>query len=667
MRKKTNWKQFIVSLVVIWSFIFVDIPVAKAQDLEVSADISGGFVFRSPRQTKSAFRNSSIAKRVTTQKAATKKKVKTQTLAVAKAKPRPKPKQVDPGQIGSLLIASNKPKPKPKPTPKPKPGQKPKPTPTPIQVGPTDAELSDTFAGGGEVYLERGQIDDAIKLFRKAVELNKNNETAKLALSEALVEKGDALADSETPENSISFYDEAIKANDKNSSAYVGLAEVYDDLDQRDKAIFNYEKALEYSPELTELNAPIGILYYQKGEISTAENYLQKAVSTEPNSAETQYFLGLVKYKNNNNDEALKAFLKATNLDPTSSEAFYYLGETYDRLDKDQDAIKAYKQATTINPKYTDAWFDLGVALYTRGKDKKDTNYLNEAILAYQKVNQIDTAYNKGAGHAYLGDAYRALGDLARVESNNPQLQQPSIAQYSKANGEYSIAVSQDQNNLDLLSRFGYTLGREGKWTRSIEVLNQAINLKPNDIDYLNLGWAYLNSGRNDLIMKNEVSGKDKLAKAKVNLQKAVSYNSTNDNVVVATNLNLGSVLNDLGEFQTAIDVLKVVTSRRSDWYFASNELGNAYFAVKDFNNAVEQFKHATDVNDKYAQGFYNLGMSYHALGNKKEAKKALDKLKKLDPNLYKMLDFNLGIPFNQVPGVNNITNKIPSVPRFPY
>jgi superkiller protein 3 len=663
MRKKTDWKQFIVSLVVIWSFIFVDIPVAKAQDLEVSADISGGFVFRSPRQTKSAFRNSSSAKRVTTQKVATKKKVKTQAVAIAKAKPRPKPKPFDPGKLNAALIASNKPK--PKPTPKPKPGQKPKPTPTP--TGQTDAELSDTFAGGGEVYLERGQIDDAVKLFRKAVEFNKNNEPAKLGLSEALVEKGDSFSESETPETSIAYYEEAIKANDKNSSAYVGLAEVYDDLDQRDKAIFNYEKALQYSPELTELYSPIGILYYQKGDIKNAENYLQKAISTEPNGAETQYFLGLVRFKQNDNSEALKAFLNATKLDPTSSEAFYYLGETYDRLDKDQDSINAYKQATTINPRYTDAWFDLGVALYTRGKDKKDTNYLNEAITAYQKVNQLDNAYNKGAGHAYLGDAYRALGDLARVDSTNQQLQQPSIAQYSKANGEYSIALSQDANNLDLLSRFGYTLGREGKWTRSIEILNQAISIKPNDIDYLNLGWAYLNSGRNDLMMKNEASGKDKLAKAKVNLQKAVSYNSSNDNIVVATNLNLGSVLNDLGEFQAAVDALKIVTSRKNNWYFASNELGNAYFALKDFNNAVEQFKRATDVNDKYAQGFYNLGMSYHALGNKKEAKKALDKLKKLDPNLYKILDFNLGIPFGQVPGVNNVTNKIPNIPKFPY
>ncbi len=641
MNKELKWKKFLTTLILLWAFVFGNLPIINAQDVTMSDDISGGFVFRSSTQKKSAFRNSSSAKRVVTQKAETRKKVKTQVAAVSKTKQRPKPTKVDPSKIDPNLIAKTK----SKATPMPKGGKKPPVTPK----GPTDAELSNTFAGGAEVYLERGNIDEAVKLFRKAIEFDSKNTDAKLGYSEALVTKAETFTDSENPETATFFYEEAIKQNDKNSVAYVGLAEYYDSIDQNDKALTNYELALKYAPELTELYSPIGILYYQKGEVALAESYLAKAITSSPNSAETQYFLGLVRYKQNRNDEALNAFNLATKLDPNYSEAFYYLGETYDRLNKDKETIEAYKKATTINPKYVDAWFDLGVALYNRGKEKKNTEFLNDAIAAYQKVNQLQGNFNKGEAHANLADVYAELKD------------------YAKANGEYGISVSQNPNDPELLSKYGFSLGRDKKWTRSIEVLNQAVSVKQNDIDYVNLGWAYLNSGRNDLLNKQEVTGKEKITKAKESLQKAVALNPSNENVKATAYLNLGVSLNDLGDAKAAIEALKVTVGIRKNWEFALNELGSAYFAINDLNNAVDQFKRATDINDKFARAFYNLGMSYHGLGNKKEAKKALDKVKKLDANLAKLLEFNLNVTFNAIPGVPNPMNKIPKIPKLPF
>ena len=90
-------------------------------------------------------------------------------------------------------------------------------------------------------------------------------------MSEALVVKGDETLERTGAQNAAALYEESLKLNDKNAAAYASLAEIYDEQNQNDKALANYEKALALSPELTELYAPVGILYMQKGEIAKAE------------------------------------------------------------------------------------------------------------------------------------------------------------------------------------------------------------------------------------------------------------------------------------------------------------------------------------------------------------------------------------------------------------
>ena len=72
---------------------------------------------------------------------------------------------------------------------------------------------------------------------------------------------------------------------------------------------------------------------------------------------------------------------------------------------------------------------------------------------------------------------------------------------------------------------------------------------------------------------------------------------------------------------------------------FAINELGIAYRKLNEYDNAIKQFERAVALNDKYAIGYYNLGEAQFRRRNVKEAKKAHEKLKKLDTNLAKALE----------------------------
>jgi tetratricopeptide (TPR) repeat protein len=613
MNNKMQRRKMALTIFVLWTFVFQSIP-TRAQEIVGSEDISGGssvFVFRQGKktaQTKSAFRNSNV-KRNAVARNESRRKVKAQIVAVNKTKPqRPKVK-VDPN-----TVAANT---------------------TQVKTAAQKEKASTALTGAAETYLERKQTDMAIDYFRQAVALNPKNENAKLGLSEALTAKGDETSEKISPQSALVFYEEAVKLNGKNSAAFASLGEIYDDLNQNEKAVANYEKALQLSPELSELHAPLGILYLQKGEIALAENYLTKATNANgANDPETQYFKGLLYYKQNKNQEALAAFSSAVKAKPDYAEAYYYQGETYDRLDKDKEAINAYKAAVQINPRFTEAWFDLGVAYYNR-------NRYEDAITAYKESLKLKN--DNGEAHLNLANAFRQLD------------------RYAEANGEYTLAAAFIKGDADMYSEWGFCLGKERKWNKAVERLGTAVSMKPDPVDYTNLGWAYYNAAQDDLRAKRDADAKAKLAKGRDALQKATVLNPNFD----AAFLNLGITLTDLGDYQGAVQALTKATGLRKNWVSAINELGLAYRQLNDYENAVKQFKKATDIDKKFAAGFYNLGEAEYRRGNTKEAKKAQEKLKKLHPNLANQLDIVIsGAVFTRTQ--NEIRNRVPK-PSLPY
>ncbi|HEY0049903.1 MAG TPA: tetratricopeptide repeat protein [Pyrinomonadaceae bacterium] len=613
MNNKMQWRKIALTIFVLWTLIFQSIPVG-AQEIVTSEDISGGssvFVFRQGKktaQTKSAFRNTSV-KRNAVARNESRRKVKAQIVAVNKTKPQRTKVKVDPKTVAKTTAQ--------------------------VKTTAQKEKASTALTGAAEVYLERNQIDSAIDYFRQALALNPKNENARLGLSEALTAKGDETSAKVNPQASLVFYEEAVKLNDKNAAAFASLGEIYDDSNQNEKAIANYEKALQLSPELSELHAPLGILYLQKGEVALAENYLSKATAVNgANDPETQYFKGLLYYKQNKNTEALAAFSGAIKAKPDYAEAYYYQGETYDRLDKDKEAINAYKEAVRINPKFTEAWFDLGVAYYNR-------NRYEDAITAYKETLKLKN--DNGEAHLNLANAFRQLD------------------RYAEANGEYGLAAQFIKGDADMYSEWGFCLGKERKWNKAVERLDTAVAMRPDPVDHTNLGWAYYNSAQDDLRAKREADAKVKLAKGRDSLQKATVLNPNFD----AAFLNLGITLTDLGDYQGAVQALTRAGNLRKNWISAINELGLAYRQLNDFDNAVKQFKKATDIDKKFAAGFYNLGEAEYRRGNTKEARKAQEKLKKLNPNLATQLDIVVsGAVLNRTQ--NEIKNRIPK-PKLPF
>ncbi|MCY7345485.1 MAG: tetratricopeptide repeat protein [Pyrinomonadaceae bacterium] len=582
MNFQKQFPRIILTFFTIWTFLIGSFLII-GQDLPPNEDLSLGasvFVFRSSGRTaQKKFVSSNKTKRTKTERVVAAKKIRRQyeTLAVVTTR-RQRIKIAAP----QVVVADLKRK--------------------------TDKEASVILTGSGQYYYEQNQLNDSIAAYRDAIDLDAKNNDAKFGLSDALAALASDSLEKEKVQEARGLFNEAIELNDKNSVAQAGLGEIYDALNDNEKAIASYEKALALDNNLTGIYAPLGILYYQKNDVARADDFLSKALAADVNDATTQYFLGLVRYKQNRYEDARIAFAQAAKLDPIMPEARLSLGEALDKLDREVEAIAEFKEAVRLKPTYVDGWFNLGAVNYEKG------NY-EEAIAAYKESNRLKN--DSGEAHANLADAYRQL------------------KRFGEANGEYGLAAIFIKNDAELYSNWGFCLGKVRKWDSAVLRLNEAIALSADHIDYTNLGWAYYNSAQMDLKSKLPEAAKTKLLLAKTALQQALA---TNPNFAPA-NLNLGITFNDLGEFPAAIEVLKRATDARKSWLFAINELGIAYRKTNDYDNAVKQFEKAVALNDKYAIGYYNLGEAQFRRGNVKEAKKALDKLRKLDPNLAKPLD----------------------------
>ena len=125
----------------------------------------------------------------------------------------------------------------------------------------------------GSQYLERGQHNQAITSFTKAIELNPE-------YAEAYNDRGFAYLQKGQFDQAISDYTKAIELNPRSAEAYYNRGLAYgQDKGHYDQAISDYTKAVELNPRFAEAYNNRGVACYFKGEYDKAWDDVHKAQS----------------------------------------------------------------------------------------------------------------------------------------------------------------------------------------------------------------------------------------------------------------------------------------------------------------------------------------------------------------------------------------------------
>lgn len=487
-----------------------------------------------------------------------------------------------------------------------------------------------------ESKLEANSFDEASAGYREALKLDPKNSDAARGLSEALTSKAVEL-DSADAKSVAAMLEEAVKLDARNDAAYIRLGDLYQAENDNAKALASYEKAVQINPDFAAAYVPLGTSYLAAGEIAKAEAASRTAERLGVNNAEAQNLKGMILFRQNKNAEALQVFDAVLKAEGRNATARYYQALVFDRMNQPDQSLTAFREAVAEDPAYTQAWFDLGVAYYNKGEYGK-------AAESYQQVVKYDDG--NAQAHANLASTYRQL------------------ERYPDANAEYRLAEENGMNNNpDFYSEWGYSLGKNAEWDKSVAKLETAQKISPAAIDDNNVGWGYYNAAQAEKASKNDAAATEKLQKGKVSLQAAVQK----DSKLEAAYLNLGSTNNALGDFQAAVAALNLALALRGDWVIAINQLGVGYRGMNNLTTAIEQFRRVTTLDANNVFGLYNLGEAYTASGNKKEAKRVQDRLRKLNPEMAGRLENIISGKTIIDETKRKIQQKIPKIPRIPF
>lgn len=197
----------------------------------------------------------------------------------------------------------------------------------------------------GVSYFREGDTTSALKELIEAEKLNPGDPQVYNVLGLIYLKRKDH-------NKAIHNFKRALELKPEYSEARNNLGALYLDLRQWDNAIFEFKKALNnelYStPERAYSN--IGWAYYKKGDIGKAIDNYKKALDITPDFVLARYNLGIGYLSVNKVEKAIKEFESALKQAPDYIDAHYQLGLIYFNLNRKEDAKEKFNSVISIAP-----------------------------------------------------------------------------------------------------------------------------------------------------------------------------------------------------------------------------------------------------------------------------------------------------------------------------
>jgi tetratricopeptide (TPR) repeat protein len=315
----------------------------------------------------------------------------------------------------------------------------------------------------GHALWVKGQLDEAIACFQKAIALDPKYAIAHTNLGNALCGKGQL-------DEAIACYHKAIALDPKDATPHYNLGTALKAKGQLDEAIACFQKVIALDPKYAQAHNNLGNALKAKGQVEEAIACFQKAIALKPKLAPAHTNLGHALFDKGQLDEAIACFQKAIALDPKGATAHYNLGNALCGKGQLDEAIACWRTAIVLDPKYAAAHCNLGAALHGKGK-------VDEAITCYRKAIALDPKLAQA--HNNLGNALKAKGQLDEA-----------IACYHKA-------IALDPKYAKAHNNLGVALIAKGQLDEAIACYHKAIALDPMDAQaHGALGQALLQQGR---------------------------------------------------------------------------------------------------------------------------------------------------------------------------
>ena len=200
--------------------------------------------------------------------------------------------------------------------------------------------------------------------------------------------------------------------------AYHGRGRAYKAKGAYDRAIVDYNEAIELDPENASAYDDRGIAYKNKGDYDRAIADYNEAIRLEPRSAFAYNNRGNAYADKGDYERAMTDYNEALRLDPAFSFAYNNRGLTYADKGDFEHAMVDYNEAIRLDPTYADAYSNRGLAYKAMGD-------YSHAIADYSVTIQLDPKrsaayFSRGRLNLFVTTLAEALADLDQASDLDP-------------------------------------------------------------------------------------------------------------------------------------------------------------------------------------------------------------------------------------------------------